>query len=95
MFGGFGSLVPGFDVATVGPALGVVSAGVWLLRLQRVAVYFRLAGLLAVLLGFVLAAGMGTDVLQIDVRALADLVHALGAWVGRAVRAFVGASGGV
>jgi len=88
------SSLAGFDLATVGPALGVVSVGVWLLRLQRVAAYVRLLGFVVVAVGVVLAAGLVGDVLAVDGRALADLAGAVGRILADVVRALVGASGG-
>ncbi len=91
---GLGSLLAGFDLSTVGPALGVVSVGVWLLRLQRVAAYVRLLGFVVVAVGVVLAGGLASDVLAVDGGALQALAGAVVDILDRAFRAVVGASGG-
>ena len=94
MFGELGSLVTGFDLSAVGPALGLVSVGIWMLRLQRVADYVRLGGILVAFLGLALAAGVSTDVLAIDGRALAALVSAAVDILAGGFRASVRAFGG-
>lgn len=76
MFGGLESFLPAFDLSGVAPALGLLSVGVWLLRLQRVAAYIRLAGLLSVLVAGVLVVGGVSGVVRLDMHALARLVEA-------------------
>lgn len=74
MFGGLDALFPGLDAPSVGGALGLLSIGIWLLRLQRVAAYIRLGGLLLVLVAGVLVAGGASGVVRVDVGALRALV---------------------
>lgn len=61
---------------SVGGALGLLSVGVWLLRLQRVAAAIRLVGLLLVLLAGVLVAGGASGVVRVDLGALRALLDA-------------------
>ncbi len=76
MAGEISALFDGLDLATLAPGVGLLTVGVWFLRARRAAAWLRLAGIVAVALAGVLAAGSATGVVRVDAGAALALAEA-------------------
>lgn len=71
---GLDALLGMFDVPSISGALGLMSVGIWMIRLQRITAMVRLGGLLLVLLAGVLVVGGASGVVRVDAAALRTLL---------------------
>lgn len=93
MVAGFDAIVPAVDGSAVGALAGVASAGIWILRLRRIAAVFRLVALLLVLVAGAVVVGSASGVLRVDVAALMHLFDAAARGLAWAFRRVVAAGG--